>query len=166
MQTVEQIEGQKSVELSDYEKERGKPMPNISHSVLEMRLAIAFSMGASERYLVTPELTFEFADGLALTPDIAVLPKRSINWGREPARCREVPLLVVEIVSPSQGYQTIVDKVDAYFAHGVQSIWEVSPALEMIAIHQPGNDVPQLFQQGEVKDPVTGLTVRLEEIFA
>ena len=163
MQTVEQIE---AAEISDYEKERGKPMPNISHSILEMRLAVAFSVGAAERYLVAPELTFEFADGLVLTPDIAVLPKRSINWGREPARCREVPLLVVEIVSPSQGYQTVVEKVDAYFAHGVQSVWEVNPALEMIAIHQPGNDVPQLFQQGEIKDPVVGLTARLEEIFA
>ena len=73
---------------------------------------------------------------------------------------------MVEIVSPSQGYQTVVEKVDACFAHGVQSVWEVNPTLEIIAVHQPGNDTPQIFQQGEVSDPVTNLSVRLEELFA
>ena len=166
MQTVEPAGRPEAAEPTEYEKERGKPMPNLSHSVLELRLAVAFSAAHTDHYLVAPELTLEFADGLTLTPDLAVLPKRLIKWGREPARCREVPLLVVEIVSPSQGYQTVVEKVDAYFARGVQSVWEVNPALEIIAVHQPGSEAPQIFQQGEVKDPVTKLSVRLEELFA
>ena len=167
MQTAAHLEDlEEAVDFSSYERERGKPLPNLSHSVIELRLALAFASTGADRYLVAPELAVEFADGLIFTPDIAVLPKRPVNWSREPARCREVPLLVVEIVSPSQGYGSVIEKIDAYFAHGVQSVWEINPALGIIVLHQPGNHAPQITQQGELRDPVTGLTARLEEIFA
>ena len=165
MQTDELIEGQEAVELSDYEKERGKPMPNIIHSAVQMSLAVAFSMQAKDRFLFLPELTLEISPSSALTPDFAVLSKRALNWGREPARCKDVPISVVEIVSPSQGYQVIIDKIDLYFAHGVQSVWEVNPALKYIAIHQPGEKEVRVIQHGEASDPATGLSVRLEDIF-
>ena len=79
---------------------------------------------------------------------------------------RDVPLLVVEILSPHQGYQEIMDKLDVYFAHGVQSAWVVQPASQSIDLYRPGEQRPQIIQQGEAKDPATGLTIRLEEIFA
>ena len=167
MQTVDQIEAQEEVvELSDYEKERGKPMPNISHSLLEMRLGARFLAQAAGRYLIAPELSVEFADKLTLTPDISVLPQRQIDWVREPVHCQDLPILVVEILSPSQGYMSVVEKIDAYFVHGVQSVWQVNPALRLIAIYQPGVDKPEIIQRGEAKDPVTGLSVHLEDLFA
>ena len=166
MQTDELIEEQAAVELSDYEKERGKPMPNLSHGVLEAAIAIGFGASGSDRYRVAIELTLEFVDGLVLTPDISVLPKRPIDWGREPARCRDLPVMVVEILSPSQGYATAVEKIDAYFARGVQSVWEINPALRLVAIHRPGEQRPPVIQQGEARDPATGLSVRLEAIFS
>ena len=165
MQTVEQIE-QASVDLSDYEKERGKPTPNLTHGAIQMLLGAQLLAQARGRFLVISELTLEFGDGLTLTPDIAVLAKRQIDWGREPARCRDFPLLVVEILSPSQGYQSVVEKIDAYFAHGVKSVWQVNPALRAIAIYHPGNNEPEIIQHGEAKDLSTGLTARLDEIFA
>src|SRR5579875_3991810 len=105
MQTEEHTE---EAEISDYEKERGKPMPNLTHGAIQMLLGAQLLAQATGRFMIISELTLEFPDGRTLTPDLAVLSKRPINWGREPARCREVPLLVVEIVSPSQGYQTVV----------------------------------------------------------
>ena len=163
MQTDARSEG---VEFGTYEKERGKPMPNLSHSILEPRIASAFQSQAVGRYLVAIELTLELADGTILTPDVTVLAKRPVHWSREPAHCRDLPILVVEIISPSQGYLSVVEKKDVYFANGVQSVWEVNPALKAVAIHRPDDSVPQLFQHGEARDPATGLTVRLEEIFA
>ena len=60
----------------------------------------------------------------------------------------------------------MVERIDAYFANGVQSVWEINPALAIVAIYRPDGQRPQIFQQGEVKDPATGLTARVEEIFA
>ena len=165
MQTDEITEEQEAVELSDYEKERGKPMPNIVHGAVQMSLGIEFSKQAKDRFLIISELTLEISAS-SLTPDLAVVPKRPLNWGREPARCKDVPTSVVEIVSPSQGYQIINDKIDLYFAHGVQSVWEVNPGLKYIAVHRPAEKEVRVIQHGEVNDPASGLSVRLEDIFS
>lgn len=167
VQTIDSPEGKELViESSDYNEDTGKPMANLSHSVAQANLAAEFHHGGKNKYLVGSELTVEFADGKVLTPDIAVLPKRPIDWRREPVRYQEVPLLVVEILSPRQGYLDIMVKLDIYFANGVQSVWVVQPASQSIDIYRPGEQRPQIIQQGEAKDPATGLTVRLEEVFA
>ncbi len=163
MQTIEQIAAD---EISAYEKERGKPMPNLAHSILEPRIASALHAQTADRYLVAVELTLELADGSVLTPDVTVLAKRPIHWSREPAHCRDLPILVVEIVSPSQGYLSVVEKKEIYFRNGVQSLWEVNPALRVIAIHRPDREVPDIFQSGEAKDSVTGMSVSMEDIFS
>ncbi len=163
MQTVEPIE---AVEVSEYEQERGKPMPNYSHSMIELRLGAAFLAQGKGRYNVGAELTLQFDDGTILTPDIAVMPVRPVNWGLEPARCNEVPILVVEVNSPSQGYFEVMQKRDRYFAQGVESVWVVQPASQSIDIYRPNQQRPQIVQQGEAKDPATGLTVSLEDLFA
>ena len=164
MQIAAPIESEAT--LSDYEKERGKPMPNLSHSIVQTKIAGRFDVQGEDRYLVASELTLEFADTTVLIPDISVLPKRAVDWRREPTQCRDVPLLVVEILSPRQGYQEIMDKLDVYFAHGVQSAWVVQPASQSIDIYRPGEQRPQIIQQGEAKDLVTGLSVHLEKVFA
>ena len=163
MQTAEEIE---SPELSDYEKERGKPMPNISHAVVQANIIMGLGLGARGKYLIASELTLELPNGSVLIPDISVLPKRTLDYGGEPIRCREVPVLIVEIYSPTQGYQDIMAKLKVYFAQGVQSVWTVEPANQAIAVFAPGQARPRMFQEGEITDPATGLTVRLEEIFA
>ena len=166
-QTIDSPEGKELVtDSDDYNEETGKRMANLSHSVVQTNLAADFRSAGKDKYLVGSELTVEFPGRTILTPDIAVLPKRVVDWRREPVRYQEVPLMVVEILSPRQGYQEIMDKLDIYFANGVQSAWVVEPAIQAIAIYQPGIEQPILLQQGEAKDPATGLTVRLEEVFA
>jgi Uma2 family endonuclease len=153
------------IELSDYEKERGKPMPGLNHSVIQLRLGASFLAQAGDQYLIASELTLEFADAPNLTPDLSILPNQSLDWGHEQVRYRQTPIMVVEIPSASQGYQIIMDKLDVYFAHGIQSAWVVHTHLRAIAIHRPDFPAPELYQQGEIKDPITGLTARVEEIF-
>ena len=167
MQTGEQVEGgETAVEPCGYDEERGKTVANITHSVIQTKIAGRFDVQGEDRYWVGTELTVEFDDGLVLTPDIAVLPKRPLNYGLEPARCREVPLCVVEIFSPTQGYLEIMEKRELYFSHGVESVWVVQPASQSIDIYRPGEQRPQIIQQGEAKDPATGLSVHLERVFA
>ena len=166
MQTVEPLKGQSAVGPSDYEKERGKPMPNYSHGIIQANVTVILGLQAGTTYRIASELTCELPDGSVFTPDISVLMRRPVNLGREPARCREVPVLAVEILSPSQGHQSVVEKIDAYFANGVQSVWEINPALRLVAVYQPGANHPEIFLRGEVKDSATNLIARVEEIFA
>ena len=139
-------------------------MPSFNHSVLQFRLSLAFS--ASQEHSILPELTIELPTGQWLTPDISVLPKTAIHWLHDTIRVKTVPLLAVEIPSPTQGFQEIADKIDLYFKHGVQSVWVVQSAMQAIAIYLPGTDRPQVVTQGEARDPSTGLTARLETLFA
>lgn len=151
-------------ELSDYEKERGKPMPSYNHAIVQSELIGAFL--PNKAYSIASELTLELPDGQRLTPDISVYPRLRPDYNHDKIRMTTLPRLVVEIISPGQGWQDIVDKLDLYFAHGVESAWVVQPGAKMIAIYQSTTVPPQVVTVGEARDPVTGLTARLEEIFS
>ena len=58
-------------------------MPNLSHSIVQTKIAGRFDVQGEDRYLVASELTLEFADTTVLIPDISVLPKRAVDWRRE-----------------------------------------------------------------------------------
>jgi len=47
------------------------------------------------------------------------------------------PILAVEILSPSDTHQDIVEKVALYHAVGVV-VWEVDPDFRRVAVHRPG----------------------------
>ncbi len=66
-----------------------------------------------------------------------------------------VPDLVVEIVSPTDKYTDINNKVDAYLADGVKLIWIVDPQRQTIAVYE-GNDIANTLRMGET---LTGGTV-------
>jgi Uma2 family endonuclease len=75
------------------------------------------------------------------------------------------PLLAIEIFSPTQGAQEVLDKVEVYFRNGVKSCWIVSPAFRTITVLRPDGS-QQVYDSGKVTDPVTGLTVDLAEVFS
>ena len=66
----------------------------------------------------------------------------------------------------TQGLQAIADKLDLYFAHGVESVRIVQPGMQAVAIYLPDVARPQVFTTGEAQEAVTSLTARLKEIFA
>lgn len=54
------------------------------------------------------------------------------------------PLLAVEILSPSDVHENIVDKIREYLACGVAVVWTVDPDLRLLHVHRQGR-VPQMF---------------------
>ena len=141
-------------------------MPNYSHGAVQANIIGIFYAQAGAKYRISSELSLEFDEKTVVIPDISVLPRRAADWGGEPVRCKEVPILAVEILSPTQGDLELHLKRNAYFARGVESVWIVEPDLQAVAIYRPGEQRPQIIQQGEAKDPATGLVARLEEVFA
>ncbi|MHC5543719.1 Uma2 family endonuclease [Singulisphaera rosea] len=77
------------------------------------------------------------------------------------------PVLVVEIVSPSDTVEGIAEKVRGYLEAGVSLVWEVNPFYETILVHRP-DARPELFntEHGLTAEPhLPGFQTRVSEIF-
>lgn len=78
-----------------------------------------------------------------------------------------VPVLVVEILSPSDTQEEIDEKTDKYLAVGVPLIWIVDPHDETVLVHRPG-DAPTLFnvkQELDAEPHLPGFRVAVARIF-
>ena len=125
--------------LSDYELERGKPMPSLLHSIVQSNLILLLKSTYGKTYHVLPELSIAAPDNRPLVPDIAIYPKFEIDWQNDVLRSEETPLATVEILSPKQNLSDLNAKAQRYFQMGVTSCWIVLPSMEAIAVnHQPG----------------------------
>jgi Uma2 family endonuclease len=80
----------------------------------------------------------------------------------------DMPLLAIEILSPTQGMYEIKEKFKAYFALGVESCWLVAPEIEVITVYSSMQDF-KLFnlRHGDIElvDEVIGIRLPLEKIF-
>lgn len=61
---------------------------------------------------------------------MAVMP-RDQPWYEGP------PVLAVEIMSPSDKHEEIVDKVELYLECGVQIVWIIDPDFQTLTVHRP-----------------------------
>ena len=151
-------------EVSDYELERGKPMPTQQHSTTQANLLAALIPRHKKRFRFMSELTIELGKKTAV-PDISIYPYYPIEWGAEdPAAKAEPPLVAIEIISPSQTLTEIRDKARKYFAQGVKSCWIVQPELQIISVLHPG-EKPRTFDTGMVEDTLVGIQIPIEEVF-
>ncbi len=151
-----------AIALSEYEIERGKPMPSTNHAVVQVSLIGAFLKQADELSVLS-ELSLEL-DGKPFVPDISIYRRLQVDPLRDEVKRTEPPLLAVEILSPTQPLDDLVQKANAYLEAEVSSCWLVQPSLQTITVFLPGQK-PRTHTEGEVSDPATGITVQLEEIF-
>lgn len=78
-----------------------------------------------------------------------------------------VPVLAVEILSPSDTQANITGKVQEYLAVGVPLVWIVDPTFETVIVYRPDAE-PAIFnnQQDLTADPhLPGFRVRVAELF-
>lgn len=137
-------------------------MPSRNHSAIQTNLIGQFLRHGEFR--VHSELTLNI-DGRPYTPDLSVYPRTPLDLRRDVSRCPDPPLLVVEIFSPQQGTQEVMDRVEIYFAFGVKSCWIVSPPMHSIQIlTADGKEV--VLNSGTARDPVTELTADLAAVFS
>jgi len=145
-----------------YEEERGKPMPSFNHAYIELRLGAQFL--ADRRFCPLTELALELLPGEPMTPDISVYPQQAVDLRRDQIRRTDPPLLTVEIVSPTQGFNPVMEKVAVYLAQGVKSVWVVTPPLREVTIFLP-DGTQQSHHGGIVRDPVIGISADLDAVF-
>lgn len=77
------------------------------------------------------------------------------------------PVLAVEILSPSDKQEDIIEKIEAYIAAGAALVWEVDPVFETVRVHRP-DGAPQLFnseQELTAEPHLPGFRVPVAELF-
>ncbi len=147
---------------TDYEKERNKPLPSRNHGYVQFLLSGTLH-AYRDQYTIASEVTLKL-DTLQVTPDLCVYPKMEVNFQEDVVRMTEPPLLAVEILSPSQSTQDVVDKINDMLDAGVQSCWLVQPATETVSIFMSG-EKPATVSTGTITDPATDIEVEIDEIF-
>lgn len=77
------------------------------------------------------------------------------------------PELVVEIVSPSDRWQDLREKIDEYFVIGVRSLWIVEPKTRTIMVYSSPTTATKYDKEQIIAAPetLTGMEVSLSEIF-
>ena len=149
---------------TEYELERGKPMPSKNHGKLEARFSRALLNKYESVFDIETELSLELTTGKA-TPDVAISQLTVDDWFNDEIRVNVPPLSVIEIVSPTQSIDEIKDKIfKIYFAAGVKSAWIVIPTLQSVYILTPDKKL-RTFTSGIIKDEVMGIELDMEAIF-
>ncbi len=149
--------------LSDYEIERGKPMPNRIHGTIQSKINRLLGNGYDGRYQFPNELSL--ATTPPTTPDICIYPKKKLDVRAVEAKETEMPITTIEILSPSQTIDELQDKVwDIYFPAGVRSAWIVVPELKVIQLLLPEGE-PRVFHKNTLSDPATGIEMDVDAVF-
>lgn len=135
--------------------------PSYNHSYLQARLSnLLFNF---EDYLVLSELTLEI-DNKDYIPDVVLYPKQPIDWLNDTIKMTEMPLLAIEILSPTQSVQEVIDKFKIYFQAGVKSCWLVQPVANIVMVFS-GPNKAKTFAQNKVVDEILNLTLSVNDIF-
>jgi Uma2 family endonuclease len=165
------------LELEDNQANTLQDMNSLNHSIVQTQ--IAGLLLNDKRFRVMVELSldisqidlsqFDLSAKEQLKPDICIYYKDKIqpNKSRDILKMPNMPLLIIEILSPQQGINDILTKFQAYFALNVKSCWLVIPANESITVYSTLDNL-KLFDIGDVEviDEVINIRLPIHQIFA
>jgi Uma2 family endonuclease len=155
---------QKVIEVSQYELERGKPMPSKLHGYVQLKLGTWLEVTYGDKYTLFSELNLDLDDWESV-PDISIYPKMEIDFSEDAVRMTEPPLCAIEILSPTQSFQELIDKAKSYFGHGVKSCWLVIPGVKNVYVFS-GPTQYQIFREDQtLTDTVLGIELELVKVF-
>lgn len=134
-------------------------MPTFNHS--NICAEISGQIWDDKRFKPLPELTLDVGKGL--TPDICIYLRENVkpDYWRDISRYMEMPLLAIEVVSPSQSVQTLVEKAEVLLENGVKTVWVVEPVTRSIVVSTKNGK--QVFQNQEIESE--GVKVDFRKIF-
>lgn len=147
-------------------------MGSLNHSAIQANLS--FLLKRVGKYSVFTELSLDLSqldaslrttiNSNEIKPDVCIYPKRPLNLVKDVLRIAEAPLLVIEILSPLQGTQVLLDKFSVYFALGIQSCWLVIPANRSVTVYHALDNF-RAYSEQILTDTKLALELNLDEIF-
>jgi Uma2 family endonuclease len=154
---------EKVLEISKYELERGKPMPSKLHSIAQANLMVILA-NYREKYRFFSELSLSLPDWDTV-PDACIYAKNSLDLFEDEITVKVPPLCAIEILSPSQSLNELIEKVKKYFERGVKSCWVVIPIMKNVYVFSDLQNY-EVFKSGMIlQDNVLGISFPVSEIF-
>jgi Uma2 family endonuclease len=153
-------------ELLPYEIERDKPMPSFNHGKLQMRIGRLLLNQYEDRFDIVSEPTLQMLERPRV-PDLAFFDVKASDWFDDETKITEIPHSVIEILSPSQSEQELINKFPPYFDLGVKTVWLVVPIFQTIYVF----DAPRSYQTFTIanpilKDTILDVELDLNKVFA
>jgi len=145
-----------------------KPMPKTRQSILQKRLLIEIDRHR-ERYTALPELRCTFA-GRSIVPDIAVIAWNRIQTnevGKPEDNFIAAPDWSIEILSPEQKVNRVIDNLLHCLKHGCRLGWMLDPDDYSVLIFAPKQE-PNVCRGGcqlQVLEEIH-LELTAEQVFA
>jgi Uma2 family endonuclease len=100
--------------------------------------------------------------------DVAYIAAESKPAGSRKAKYMDgPPVLVVEVLSPTDEYEDFTDKIAEYLDAGVPIVWVVDPSFSTVTVYRP-DAKPQLFnadQEITAEPHLPGLRFAVAELF-
>ena len=162
-------------ELSELEPPEYQEMGSLNHSIVQARLTgLLFN---DERFTPAVELSLDVSQidlsqfGLKtkaeLKPDISLYQgHRQLSNLDDVLSMTEMPLLVIEILSPKQPLDELLAKFKAYFTLGIKSCWLVTPSIRAIAIYSQSKYLKTFSTNDiEVVDEIGDIHLPMQKIF-
>lgn len=145
-----------------------KPMPKTRHSILQKRLLSEIDKPTT-RYTALPELRCTFG-GRSIVPDIAVIAwdRIQINELGEPEDdFTEAPDWTIEILSPAQKVNRVIDNILHGLKQGSQLGWMIDPDDYSVLIFMP-HQAPEVGRGDQLLTVLPGvqLTLTTQQIFS
>jgi Uma2 family endonuclease len=142
------------------EQEEEKEMPSLNHSYICAQLMRQLLQ--NEKIQPLPELTLDVSNGM--TPDISVFLKDKIhpNFFEDIVKVKELPVLVIEVISLSQSIQAILEKSKRLTEAGIKAVWTIEPyGRSIFVIDKHGK---RLFHDAVVESE--GIKVDFSQVFS
>ena len=159
METLEAIQ-------SDYELERGKPMPSKLHGRLQAKLVGLLYVSCGQTHTIYSELSLTLAPTFARqVPDIAIYEGVTPYPANDEITVSEAPATAIEILSPTQGLPELTDKIARYLQAGVKSCWIVLPELHSVVLSTEIGNYQAFNRHEKLVDPATGIELELSALF-
>ena len=151
-------------ELSQYEIERGKPMPTLIHGAIQANLIVQLAIKYSNQFRIASEVLLD-TQPFGSTPDVILYPSGDLDFQNDPSRRKDAPLLSIEIQSGSQSTKDMTSKLEPYFSFGIKSCWIIVPELKAIIVFDSPYHYNFFHEKEIVKDTVLGIEISVERIF-
>ena len=118
--------------LSIKDDKEDEEMPSLNHSYISIQ--ILRQLLENEKIQPLPELTLDIANGL--TPDISIFPKEQIqpNFFHDVPKFQQMPVLAIEVISPSQTIQELLEKAAQLVDAGVKAVWTIEPHSQSVFV--------------------------------
>ncbi len=141
--------------------------PSFNHAYIGANLVLLF--GKLNLYTILIEVSLEI-QGKEYVPDVALYSKRKMQRSGLPPsediiRMTEMPLLAIEVLSPKQSTQDVIDKIKVYFENGIKSCWFINPTIHTVTVYKSFKDFRTYVENMDLEDDSLGIKMSVSEIF-